>query len=273
LARAVAIAPGSPAAHAALGYAELRSEHHEAAARELKRAMELGEKGPAVRLYLGAALWEKGDLEEAEAVYRRILEHEPAARPPAYRALGGLLLWAGRYQDAVPVLTEATRADMSSVAVQFDLARALAGAGRDAAAIAVYRRVIEQAPRMSAARYGLATVLARTGETDASREQFEVFRGLHAAERETTRREGMLQARLDYGWTLMRDGKWAEAAEHFRSLETAPKTLAALAAALSAQGDHPAAEAALERALTLAPEREDLRRQLADVQAAAQEGR
>ena len=75
------------------------------------------------------------------------------------------------------------------------------------------------------------------------------------------------------GLKMMRDGEWTEAAEHFRALEPTPNTLAGLAAALSAAGDPPGAAAALERALAQAPEREDLRRQLADVLAAAQDGR
>jgi len=273
LRRAVEISPNSAAARAALGYAELRGEDYASAVRELRRAIELGQSGAAVNLYLGAALWESGQLVEAERVYRQILDREPTARAPAVRALGGLLLWQGRYEDAVPILGEAARAEVSSAAVQFDLARALAGAGRDAEAIVAYRRVIELAPRMPAARYGLATLLARAGETAASREQFDVFQQLHEAERDATRREGMLQARIDRGWELMRDGKWMEAANHFRALEPTPDTLAGLAAALSAAADPRGAAATLERALALAPEREDLRRQLADVQAAAQDGR
>jgi len=273
LRRAVGISPNSAAAHAALGYAELRGESHVAAVQELRRAIELGQSGAAVYLYLGAALWEIGRLEEAERAYRQVLGRNPSSGSAAGRALGGLLLWQGRYEDAVPILAEAARAETGSAAVQFDLARALAGAGRDDEAIAAYRRVIELAPRMPAARYGLATLLARTGETTASREQFDVFRQLHEAEREATRREGMLQARIDRGWKMMRDGEWAEAAEHFRALEPTPNTLAGLAAALSAAGDPPGAAAALERALAQAPEREDLRRQLADVLAAAQDGR
>jgi tetratricopeptide (TPR) repeat protein len=273
LRRAVEISPNSAAARAALGYAELRATDYAAAVRDLRRAIELGQSGAAVQLYLGAALWESGQLEEAERIYRRLLDREPTARVPTVRALGGLLLWQGRYEDAVPILEEAARAEASSAAVQFDLARALAGAGRDAEAIAAYRRVVELAPRMPAARYGLATLLARAGETAASREQFDVFQQLHEAEREATRREGMLQAKIDRGWELMRDGRWMEAAEHFRSLEPTPDTLAGLAAALSAAADPRGAAAALERALALAPEREDLRRQLADVLAAAQGGR
>ncbi|MFQ5792748.1 MAG: tetratricopeptide repeat protein, partial [Acidobacteriota bacterium] len=74
LERAVQLYPGSADAHYDLGRALMREEAFVDASHHLQRALELGERALAARFYLGAALWERGQLEEAERAYREAVE-------------------------------------------------------------------------------------------------------------------------------------------------------------------------------------------------------
>lgn len=264
LEQAVEIDARSAAAHAALGHCLLVERDYERAAAELERAAGLGERNPVVRIFLGAALWESGRIEDSERIYREVLAGGGRSLA-ALQSLGGLLLWQGRYSEAAELLAEARRADPTSTQLALDQARALDGAGRVEQAIGAYRQLLRSAPELYAARYNLALLLRGIGEQEQARAQMERFREAHAAAQQETHRRTVGRARVDFGWELIRAGKSELAAAHFRDLGDDAEALSGLAAALDALGDRRGAVGALERALTLAPQRQDLRLRLARV--------
>jgi tetratricopeptide (TPR) repeat protein len=223
LSEAVAVAPRSAAAHAALGHALLLERDNAAALEHLRQARSLGERSPGIYL----------------------------------------LLWEGRFGEAVPLLREALERNPGSTQMRMDLARALDGAGQLPEAIATYRELLRAAPDQYKAHYNLALLLRRQGEAEAAGREMSAFQRAHATAQERTYHEQTLKAQREYGWELIRAGRGSEAARHFRSLPESAETLSGLASALSASGDHAGAAAALERAVLQSPERRDLRLRLA----------
>ncbi len=268
LRKASALDPKSPAIQGSLGQALLRVREYKEAAARLRSALRSAPTSLPLKLSLGAALWEDGKLAEAEAVYRDGLKSSGRSLP-ALQSLAAMLLWNGSYAEARDLLDEAVALDPGSIQLQMDLSNALRGAGEDDRAVALLRGVVARAPELSAARYQLAILLRRRGETDVAREQMEAFRKLHEADQERTHRIGLQRARLDAGWDLLRMGKADDAAGHFKKLEQGPESLLGLAVARSDSGDHRGAVQALERAILLDPERQDLRLRLARERVAA----
>ena len=272
LEEALRLAPGEPAVHAALGHALMLVDEFRGAVRHLRRAESLGETSPALYLYLGASLWESGDAAGSEAAYRQALERSQRSFA-ALQALGGLLLWQGRYAEAVPVLEEAVRADGNAPNTRLELARALEGAGQREAAVVAYRQLLADTPEMYWAHYNLALLLRAQGDLDGAREQMHQFSEQDRSRQRLTRMRRFSEAQLRFGWALIRAGRHEEARAHFESLGQGPEALSGLAGALHADGRHAEAAAHLEQAIAQAPRRQDLRLRLAQARLAAGESR
>lgn len=266
LQRAAGLARRSGRIQAQLGRALVLDRKPQTAIQALERAVALGQTDLPTRHYLGAALWEDGRTDDAEKVYRQLVADTGSAGL-AVQELGRLLLWQGKAAEAVDLLRRAATADPKSSDSWVELARALEATGAAAEAEQSYRKAVELAPQRSDARYGLALLLARS-QAPAAREEsarhLETYRRLTTEERERTRQEGLERARLDRGWSLLREGKPQEAVTQFTALPETPESLAGAAAAWSATGDPARAVQALERAVSLAPDRRDLRLKLAE---------
>lgn len=271
LRRAAELDPGSARVHALLGRGLSIERRYLEAARQLARAVELGESDLRTLLYLGAARWENGQVAEAEATYRRAVSASGGHPVPRHQ-LGRLLLWQGHHAEAVEVLSAAAAASPDAADLHLDLARALHAAGDLEPATDAFRRAVALAPERSHARYGLARVLARRGQTEAAREQLEVYRRLYAAEQERVRAQELAEAELGRGWELLHQGRIARARALFAGLPESGDALAGVAATHLAAGEADAAVAALERAVTLEPERGDLRLRLAEARLRAAGG-
>lgn len=233
--------PADAGAHAILGRTLALADRYGEAATALERAVELGAHDVRTLLYLGSALWESGRSEAADPVLARAAEAAAGtgAELLAHHQLGRLRLWAGRPAEAIPSLERALALRPSAGDVALDLARALDGAGRTDDAIAAYRRVIEASPDSHHARWGLAQALARAGRRDEAAEQLRVYRELYDADQERTRRIRRVESLVDLA--------------HARALE----------------GDHDGAVRALEEAVGLDPDDQNLRRLLARERLAA----
>ncbi|MGH9381243.1 MAG: tetratricopeptide repeat protein [Thermoanaerobaculia bacterium] len=261
LERAVEVAPESADGHALLGRALALDDRYLAAEEALRKAIALGRQDLATWFYLGSTLWENGRLGDAEEAFRTALERGGRAPLLVYQ-LGRLLLWQGRGAEAVTLLREASETTPGAPDVLLDLARALESAGDLQAAREAYGRAVELAPEDSHARYGLAAVLGRLGESEAAARERAVYRRLYEEEQERVRQEGLTEARVARGQELVRTGRAREAIVHLRALPETATSLAALAEAYLAAGDATAALHTLERAVVLAPERDDLRARL-----------
>lgn len=237
--------PDDAATLALLGRTLALADRYGEAAEVLGRAVERGAGDVRTLLYLGSSLWESGDPEAADPVLERAaLAAERAAAGGgaellARHQLGRLRLWSGRPEQAIPSLERALELRPSAVDLRLDLARALDGAGRADDAIAAYRRVIEAAPDSHHARWGLAQVLARAGRRDEAAEELRVYRRLYDADQDRTRRIRRIESLVDQ------------------------------ARARSLEGDHAGAAEALEAAVALDPDDEELRRLLARERLAA----
>ncbi len=270
--RALALDPGSGRLEALTGRALALAERFGEAATHLGRAIELGEGGVRTLLYYGSALWESGDVAAAEAP---LAQAATAARgtPAEFLAahqLGRLRLFAGRPEAAIEPLRRAVELNARAADARLDLARALASAGRGEEAVDAFRRAVELAPESQYARWGLSQALVRAGRKEEAAGELATYRRLYAADQERTARILRQQAQLDRAWHLLAAGDPEGAEKVFATLDPGIESLLGLARARAVQGHHAAAVEALERAVSLAPDRQDLRRILAEERLAAQ---
>ena len=184
--KATDLKPDDPELQFLLGKAHTQNRDFEAAEGPLRRALELGSEDPSVLVFLGAVLWESGRMAEAEPVYRQAIDATGRAFMPLSQ-LGRLLLWQGQYEEATALLREATQRNPRDVGTLFDLGEALRGSNQVEEAIAVYRRVLAVAPEFKRARYGLAMMLARQGDREASQAELEIYNRLIVEAEESNR--------------------------------------------------------------------------------------
>jgi Flp pilus assembly protein TadD len=269
---AVAARPDSARLHALAGRSLALAKRFDEASDHLKRAVELGATDVRTLLFYGSALWESGDVAAAEEPLRQAAQ---AARgtPAEFLAahqLGRLLLFAGKAAEAVAPLRRAVELDSRAPDATLDLARALAGAGQTEEAIPVFRRAVELAPDSQYACWGLARALASAGEKEEAAKELETYRKLYAADQARTARVLRQHTELDRAWHLLTSGDPQAAEKVFAGLDPGIDSLLGLARARAVQGHHAAAVEALERAVSLAPDRQDLRQILAQERLAAQ---
>jgi tetratricopeptide (TPR) repeat protein len=260
--KALALAPNQAILHAQIGRVFLLDKANARALEHLERAAALGDASPKTRTYLGSALWECGRLENSEEVFRSAVRGGSTA---ALFQLQRLLLWQGRYEEALAVLDKLLPVAGGSADVLMDLARALEGVGRVDEAIGAYRRLIEIDPEGSKLQhYRLALLLIRSGRREDGQKEMEIYRRLSSRDREITHQMNLQHARLDRAWELLREGKVEAAEEIFSDLPATGDSLRGLALVRSHQGRHAEAVTILERAVLIAPERPELRLLLAE---------
>jgi Flp pilus assembly protein TadD len=264
LSKAVELSPDHPEIQFLLGRAYTQNRDFESAEAPLRRAIELGIGDPTALVFLGAILWESGRMEEAEPVYRQAVEATGRAYMPLSQ-LGRLLLWQGRYEEAVGLLQEASMRDPRAVGTLFDLAEALRGAGQTEEAVAAYRRVASLAPDLTKGHYGLAMLLARTGDREGSQKEFAEYQRLILAEEVRQRQSDLEVGEIDRAGLMIREGRVEEAIAHLESLEETVEVLLAIAQAYKASGNLAAALESLQRAVVADPSRQDVRQLLASL--------
>lgn len=252
--------------HALLGRALVRIDDYAEAADHLARAVELGRDDLGTLLFLGSARWEAQRFESAAETLERAVERSggTSAEFLAHHQLGRLLLWLGRPSEALGPLERAVEIRPDAFDARLDLARALDRSGASERAVAAYRRALDIVPQSPHAHYGLAQALLRVGERDEAAEALAVYRELYAADQDRTREEFLAEARLARARELFEAGELASAEEIVEGLPEAPLTLEALGRIRAGRGDYAGAVAALERAVALAPDRDDLRQLLAE---------
>lgn len=259
--------PGDAEVEALLGRAHLLAGHPLTALRHVEQAMAAGNGGPKLLLDLGLASWELNRVEVAERAFRDALAAGGGAA--ADHQLGRLLLWQGRHAEALEHLQTAARSHPADVDLALDLAGALVGVGRSAEALLAYRELARRAPELPGVRYRIARLLLRAGQRAEAAAELTAYRSLLDQQRERLRTEGLTRARLDQAWDLYRRGQTREALSLFAAQPESVESLSGIAYSQSAIGDHAAAALALERAVTLAPERQDLRMALSEERLAA----
>ncbi|MGI4755697.1 MAG: tetratricopeptide repeat protein [Janthinobacterium lividum] len=158
---------------------------------------------------------------------------------------------AGKYQDAVTLLTPLAVADQKDARIFYDLGFAQDALGQDEAALSAYRAAVTRNPSDISARVSLGLLLARTGDRTAGEEQLAAAVKLPGGSPEIAGRAYRALAQMHV------ESKPAQAADDLvTALKLSPETPddAALAAAIAdAQHDSVAAEKAYVHAQQLAP--------------------
>ncbi len=242
-----------------------------------------GSGGPGDhRLDRAMALHQAGQLMEADALYRQILEDRPED-PDALRLRGALAYQIGNPAAAAELLAEARKADPKNPEVLTLLGLALEGAGNPEAAEQAYRKALALAPKSPEIWNNLGALLRETDSLQKAAEAFgravvlkpdyvEAYQNLGV----TLYRMGTINAALaafqtglnyapgdpelmlNYGVALSAADRVEEAAACFRSvLDQAPDdpdSLTNLASALMRLEQLTEAEEVARQALTAAPE-------------------
>ncbi|MDX1433916.1 MAG: tetratricopeptide repeat protein [Gammaproteobacteria bacterium] len=204
-----------------------------AVARHLARAVEAHRRGLA---------------DEAERLYRRVLERAPRHRD-ALHNLGVLAQQRGRLEEAAAWLERAAAEPPADAALLNNLGSVQRTLGRREQALASYRAALSSAPRHANALYNLATLLQEAGDVGGA---VECLRRLV----EIAPRDAEAWAAL--GMALDETGETGEALTCFeRAVELRPADAAAhynLANAQRQRGRLDDAESGYRRALELAPD-------------------
>jgi tetratricopeptide (TPR) repeat protein len=241
-------------AHLGLGWIA-RAHKDEAAAREhfaaayeaLRSASETEPNNIPLKVQLATVLRELGRLDEAAAIYERVLAID-ARNVQSLNGLGWIAQARGDHEAAVAHFTSAADLGPPDLPMQFNLARLLTNLGRTDEAKAIYVRALARAPRHPTVRKGLGALARARYEWTEALEHFQAALALDPSNAEI---------RIELARTLCDMKRWDEAADSFRAvLQVAPQNIDALlglAATAKAQGDRSTALALFENVAALAP--------------------
>jgi predicted O-linked N-acetylglucosamine transferase (SPINDLY family) len=186
-----------------------------------------------------------GRLEQAEQIYRRILQSD-SGEPNALLYLGLIAHQLGRHEEAVKHMTQAIRRAPGHVSAHNNLGLVLVALGRLEEAAASLREAVRLKPDFAAAHNNLALVLVRQGRFDEA---------LTCCRQALELKPDFAETLYHLGVVLQSQGKTAEAvASYRRALELKPSLAEAhhdLGDALRTQGKLDEAAAHHQRALSL----------------------
>ena len=188
-----------------------------------------------------------GRLDEAESLYRRVLELEPG-NADALHLLGVIAHQRGSNELAADLIGKAIARNDRAPSFHNNLGNALFALGKVEAAAEAYRRTLALQPEHADARFNLGAVHQAGGRLDEAASAFEQVLRLRPAH---------VPAWTNLGAVRYGQGRLAEAATYYqRAVACAPNHAEAslnLGNVLRAQGRFAEAEAAYRRALGLKP--------------------
>jgi len=203
-----------------------------------------------------------GRLDEAEALYRRVLLEQPD-QPDALHLLGIILSQRGQHEAALELLRKAVMIQPRSADFQSNLGIVLASLGRTQEAIEAFERALRLRPGHAQAQTNLGSALRAAGRVD---EAIEVLGKAAAVQ------PGNAAAWHSLGDLLRLRGRLPEAVQAFeKELAAAPNNEEAynfLGVTLAAMGKAAEAGEAFGKALALRPDYADAHNNLAGVLAA-----
>jgi tetratricopeptide (TPR) repeat protein len=125
---ALAQAPGNPQFLALLGEAERQLKNPRRSLELNRQALQIDESFAEARYYLGLALYDLGQRDEAINELERVVQSGPKV-VDAYLSLGTAYLEAGRFDKALDVLLQGTRIDPARPDIRIQMARAYRSKG------------------------------------------------------------------------------------------------------------------------------------------------
>jgi tetratricopeptide (TPR) repeat protein len=134
---------------------------------QLEAAAAQSGQNPRVPYWLGIAAESRRppDPTAAAAHYKRSLEFDPVFLPASLR-MAALMQKQGKPEDAIRLIKEAEKAGAPAEALELAWGQALIEAKNPTEAELVFRRAVDHAPALPAARVGLATALEALGKAD-----------------------------------------------------------------------------------------------------------
>ena len=193
------------------------------------------------------ALHQRGQLAEAERIYRQILELDPH-HADSLHLLGVLAHQVGRDDVAVELIRKAIASDRRPAAFHSNLGTAYQALGKLEEAATSYERALILNPELAEAQMNLGAVREAQGKHEQAEMRFR---------RALILRPDLAEAHVNLGNILQAQGKLEEAAaSHERAMALKPGFAEAFfnrANALQAQGKLEEAVVSYQRALALKP--------------------
>lgn len=118
-----------------------------------------------------AALHEAGRLDEAEALYRQILETAPG-QPDVLNLLGLIAQAKGAQSEACSLFMQALKTKPQEVSYYYNLAFSFKLAGKPVEALENFRKVAELAPQIKETYNEIALLLKQNGQLDEARKNW-----------------------------------------------------------------------------------------------------
>jgi tetratricopeptide (TPR) repeat protein len=205
---------------------------------------------PVIQSMLANALQfhQRGQLPEAERIYRQILAIDPR-HAESLHLLGTLAHQVGREDVAVELIGKAIEVDKRQAAYHSNLGTVLQAIGNLDEAAASYERALALKPDLAEAQMNLGSVLQAQGKLDEAEALFKQALAL---------RPDLAEIHVNLGNIFQAQGKLEEAAaSEERALALKPDCAEAhynLGNVLQVQGKLDEAVARYERALTLKPD-------------------
>jgi predicted O-linked N-acetylglucosamine transferase (SPINDLY family) len=147
-----------------------------------------------------------GRLEQAESLYRQILQVEPQ-HPDALHLLGVIAFQGGQHAVAIQYITQAIAQDSRRAEFHYNLGNILKAEGKLAEAIAHYERALGLRPAFAEAQNNLANALKGEGKLAEAVGHYQQAIAL---------RPDFAEAHNNLGVALQEQGYLAEAVTHYR---------------------------------------------------------
>ncbi len=188
-----------------------------------------------------------GDVQRAEALYRRALQVEPD-NANALHLLGVLAHQSGNHDAAIGLITRAIEQNRDAPDFYNNMGNALRARGYLIEAAASYREALRLKPGYADAYYNLGNVLQQQGDLAAAVVSYRAA---------TRLKIGYAEAHNNLGTALQKQGEYDEAITQYReALRLKPSYAEAynnLGSAIQARGDAPKAGRYYREALRLNP--------------------
>lgn len=203
---------------------------------------------PQETLHLAIQHHQAGQLAQAEALYRQILQQQPH-HADALHLLGVVALQVGQYGTAAELIGQAIARNAKSPEYQANLGEALRSLGKLDEAVAAYRKAIRLNPKLAAAYNNLGIALKQMGKG---------IEAITAYRRAIGIKPDYFQALNNLAIALKEQGDIAAAITHYRqALALNPdsaETHNNLGVALNEQGAADQAGEHFRQAIALKPE-------------------
>jgi tetratricopeptide (TPR) repeat protein len=224
LERSIAVDPSDDRPHYELGVVLAALSDAPGAERELRKTLSLGNNRAEVRFQLAKVLRMLGKTDEANQQMKLYSDQTAAASQQRIAALkegqASQALSAGRNDEAVRLLREATQATPENSSLQFKLGMALDKTGDIAGEQTALEKAVQIDPTLAMAQNQLGYLASRGGDAASAEEHFR--RAVEAAPTYT-------EAWINLAATLGMESKITEAQEAVaRALKVDPKNAAAL---------------------------------------------